>query len=164
MKNEVFLLIGGNLGDRLFLIEQAEILIEKNIGNIIQKSSIYESEPWGFETEHLFLNAVVVTETDQSPQEVLNQAQTIEILLGRKRSLQGYSARTMDVDILFFNDAVMETEKLIIPHPKLSERKFTLLPLCEIAAAKMHPIAQLTIKDLLLNCSDISKVTLFKKR
>lgn len=162
MKNTVFLLIGGNLGNRLLLIEQAEILIEQHIGTITKKSSIYESEPWGFNAKNFFLNAVVEVETEKTPQEVLFHAHEIEKWLGRNRTTNRYTSRTMDIDILFYNDLVLDTELLKIPHPKIQERKFTLLPLCEIAASKNHPTFGWKLEVLLSKCNDKAHVMLFK--
>lgn len=164
MKNTVFFLIGGNLGDRLCLIEQAEILIEKKIGHILKKSSIFESSPWGFSADTNFLNTVLIVETEQTPLEVLNNAQNIENDLGRERKTRGYSSRTMDIDILFFNDLIKKSKYLIIPHPKLHERRFTLLPLQEIAPHKIHPVFGISIERVAQNCTDQTTTTLFKKR
>lgn len=164
MKNIVFLLIGGNIGNKLQLIEQAESLIEQQIGTIIKKSSIYETEPWGFTAENNFLNAVLLVETELSPSSVLQISQKIENILGRKRTTSGYASRTMDIDILFFNDLILNTELLVIPHPKLHERKFTLLPLQEIAPHKIHPAFEMDVCSLSMSCNDKSKVNVFKKR
>jgi 2-amino-4-hydroxy-6-hydroxymethyldihydropteridine diphosphokinase len=149
--NEVILSIGGNLGNRLGNIFRTVDYIEERIGKIKQRSSIYESEPWGFEAEHRFLNMVVVVETSLLPEALLQEAHEIETLMGRVRNGNKYSSRTMDIDILFFNDDIIDTQALIIPHPRLHERRFVLLPLSEIMPGKMHPVLRKNITDLLLH-------------
>jgi 2-amino-4-hydroxy-6-hydroxymethyldihydropteridine diphosphokinase len=139
MLNTAVLSLGGNLGDRLENISRTMGCIEKRIGTIRQCSSIYESEAWGFETEHRFLNAVVVVETSLQPESLLQEAHEIENIMGRIRNGTGYSSRTMDIDILFFNDEIIDTQELTIPHPRLHERRFVLLPLHEIMPDKVHP-------------------------
>jgi len=147
--NNVTLLIGGNLGNRLENIRQAIDYIEERIGKIKQRSSVYESEPWGFEAEHCFLNAVVVVETALLPEAVLREAQDIENIMGRIRNGSGYTSRTMDIDILFFNDDVINTPTLTVPHPRLHERRFVLLPLAEVMPDKVHPVLGKSVKELL---------------
>jgi len=160
--NETILSLGGNLGNRLDNISQAMGHIEKRIGNIKRYSSVYESEAWGFETEDRFLNIVVVVETALSPETLLQKAQEIETLLGRTRTGTGYASRTMDIDILFFNEEIINTPTLTIPHPLLHERRFVLLPLHEILPDKVHPVLRKTIAELLAECGDEKRVTSYK--
>ena len=158
MNNKVFLLIGGNLGDRFALLDQAKMEISEQIGHIIKESSIYESAPWGFESENDFLNQVLIVTTDLKPQEVLKKCLAIENQLGRVRNSDHYTSRTMDIDILFYNDLIINEPDLIIPHPKLHERRFTLEPLNEIAGEFKHPVIKKSIQEISKNCIDKSEV------
>lgn len=158
MSNQVYLLIGGNLGDRITLLKEARKGIERYIGKIFRESSIYETAAWGFEAENDFLNQVLLVKTGLKPIEVLDKCQEIEYTLDRVRTGTGYQSRTMDIDILFFNDEIIQEERIVIPHPKLHERRFTLEPLVEIAPEFIHPGLKKTIKQLLLDCNDKSDV------
>lgn len=156
--NQVYLLIGGNLGDRFQLLEQAKELVCNVFGGLKKESSIYESEPWGFEADQNFLNQVVVISTEFKLIDVLDKCQDIENKLGRVRESENYSSRTMDIDILFIDDNIINTERLIVPHEHLYKRRFTLLPLNDLIPDFTHPILNKTIKQLLLDCDDNSKV------
>jgi 2-amino-4-hydroxy-6-hydroxymethyldihydropteridine diphosphokinase len=150
--NEAVLLIGGNLGNRLENIRRTVDYIEERIGKIQRRSSVYESEPWGFESEHRFLNVVVVVETPLQPESLLQEAHEIETLMGRIRTGTAYTSRTMDIDILFFNDEVIDTKMLTIPHPRLHKRHFALLPLHEIMPDRVHPGLGKSVSELLVEC------------
>ena len=153
--HRVILLIGGNEGNRLDNIEQAKFLIQKNIGELINTSGNYESEPWGFDHQLNFINQVIEIKTDLTPNEILSKGQNIEIQLGRKaKTQQGYEGRTMDIDILFYDSLILEESSLTIPHPRLHERKFTLLPLAEHWNDFVHPALNRTIGSLLFECKD----------
>lgn len=156
--NQVYLLIGGNLGDRYKLIGSAKLSITKKIGKVVKESSIYETAPWGFKSEQYFLNQVIVITTEYSPGEVLQRCQEIENELGRIRKSEQYSSRTMDVDILFYNDDLINLSELIIPHERLHERRFTLEPLVEISPEYAHPKLNKTLSELLAECKDVSEV------
>ncbi|MFA8450571.1 MAG: 2-amino-4-hydroxy-6-hydroxymethyldihydropteridine diphosphokinase [Bacteroidales bacterium] len=158
-----FLLLGGNQGNRTELIQQAELFITQLTGTIVQKSLIYESEAWGFKAENNFLNSVVEIETNLSPEKLLETVLGIEDKLGRKRSGEGYSSRTMDIDILFYDNLIIKTPTLTIPHPRLHLRKFTLLPLAEIAPNYTHPELHKTLELLRLECQDNSKVKIYNQ-
>jgi 2-amino-4-hydroxy-6-hydroxymethyldihydropteridine diphosphokinase len=162
MKNSVFLLIGGNLGDRFKLLDQAKTDIQKEIGQIQKESSIYETAAWGFESKNDFLNQVIMITTDFEAIEVLKLCQEIENKLGRTRESDQYASRTMDIDILFFNDEIIDLPDLKIPHIQLHKRKFTLEPLSEIAPEFIHPSLNKTMKELLQDCSDKSMVKIVK--
>ncbi len=159
--NKTFLLIGGNLGDRLALINEAKYEIENRIGAIENVSSIYESASWGFKTEQNFLNQVIIVKTKLNPQEVLKHCLEIEDQLGRVRSSSGYQSRTMDIDILFYNDEMIDVDNLIVPHPKLHERRFTMEPLVEIAPEYVHPVFKKALKELLSECKDNGEVKVY---
>ncbi len=153
--HKVFLLIGGNEGNRTLNITWAHQLIESKIGRIIDKSSLYESEPWGFTHQQNFINQVLEVESAYSPLEILKQTQSIEKNLGRKtKTSTGYEGRTMDIDILYFDDQSVSLPNLIIPHPRLHERIFTLLPLVEKWADFIHPILKKSNQLLLNECND----------
>ncbi|PCJ89508.1 MAG: 2-amino-4-hydroxy-6-hydroxymethyldihydropteridine diphosphokinase [Flavobacteriales bacterium] len=156
--NTAYLLLGGNLGVRVETLAMTVELIEKRIGQAAKKSSIYETEPWGFQHENKFLNQVIKVKTALLPIELLTKILKIEKQLGRTRNKSQYSARTIDIDILFYNNIIISEKNLQIPHPRLHERKFALVPLCEIASDLFHPILKKSIKKLLENCGDNSQV------
>lgn len=160
--NKIFLLLGSNIEPRFKYLEEAEQKITGIIGNIIQRSETYESEPLGFSAEQTFLNRVLLLSSKLSAMEVLNCIFIIEQELGRKRSPGEYSSRTIDIDILYFNNEIINTEKLTVPHPRLHERRFTLKPLVEIAPDIIHPVLNIDNKNLLELCLDDSEVGVFK--
>lgn len=156
--NKVFLGIGSNLGDREANLKEAVKGLGETIGTIISCSSVYETEPWGFETEEQFLNMVVEADTKLNPSGLLGAILMTEAKLGRTRSGKQYSSRLIDIDILLFNDLIMNEEALQIPHPHLHKRKFVLVPLCEIAPEVVHPVYKKTISELQESCNDKSLI------
>ncbi len=152
--NQAVLLLGCNMGDRINYLNLAIKALEEEVGKISNRSSIYESEPWGFDCKTSFLNQVLLIETTSPAEFLLKQIQSIETKLGRIRTKKGYEARTMDIDILFYNDLILDTERLKIPHPELHSRRFTLLPLAEILPLKVHPVFKKSLKKLLMECDD----------
>lgn len=157
---QVVLLLGGNMGNRLDFIHRAQRKIEQRAGKIIQSSAVYESAPWGFAAENSFYNQVVIVETPLGPFDILENILTIEKELGRVRSGKNYSSRTMDIDILFYDQEMIDTTELVIPHPQLHKRRFTLIPLVEILPGWIHPGFNQSLTTLLENCEDKSSVTL----
>ena len=157
-----YLGIGTNNGDRAKNLAKALVLIEGKAGRILKSSSVYETEPWGFESPNFFLNMVLKVETTLSPVKLLEIVHIIEAELGRKRSRTRYVSRVMDIDILFYGDEVISTKELVIPHPLISERKFVLVPLVEIEPDLVHPVFRKTISDLLIRCSDKNDVSMVK--
>lgn len=157
-ENIVFLGIGGNLGDRLANLRSAINLIGDCIGKIEKVSSVYLSEPWGFKHAKYFTNIVAQVWTALSADETLASALQIEAELKRTRSGNGYEGRTMDIDILFFNDEIIHTEKLIVPHPLICQRLFVLLPMQEIEPDFVHPQTGKTIQELAGLCTDSGKI------
>jgi 2-amino-4-hydroxy-6-hydroxymethyldihydropteridine diphosphokinase len=155
---KIFLGIGSNLGDRLEIIDKAKIMIEESIGKIVVCSSVYRTEPWGFESKDEFLNMVLCLETELSASGVLGRILMIESQLGRLRSEKKYSSRNIDIDILFFGNEVVNEDSLKVPHPHLVERKFVLVPLAEIAPAFIHPVLKISMKSLLRTCKDTGEV------
>ena len=156
--NKVVLLLGSNLGDGQLLFQQVISLIDDRLGKLEMQSALYQSPPWGFEHENDFINQVLIMNTEKDAEQVLQSCLQIEVDLGRKRIAQGYGARTIDIDVLFVNDEVIETETLVLPHPRLHLRKFTLLPLAELIPDFVHPTLNKTIQELLVACEDYSKV------
>jgi 2-amino-4-hydroxy-6-hydroxymethyldihydropteridine diphosphokinase len=158
--NEAFLLTGGNIGERLEYLSAAKELIEKRCGRILSESSIYETAAWGIENQQAFLNQVLKIETLLTSGKLLKTILQIEEELGRKRELK-YGPRTIDIDILFFNDEVIDQHGLKVPHPQMQNRRFVLVPLNEIASSKIHPLFQKTISQILAECPDPLAVNKF---
>jgi 2-amino-4-hydroxy-6-hydroxymethyldihydropteridine diphosphokinase len=156
----VFLSLGTNLGNREFNLKEALARVEENIGRVMKSSSVYETESWGFQTSDEFLNMVVEVETNLSPSGLLGRILMIESLLGRVRGEKQYSSRKIDIDILLYENLIIDEESLKIPHPLIQNRKFVLVPLCELAPEIVHPVLNRSIADLLKSCKDISKVLL----
>ena len=156
---KLFLGIGTNLGERETNLKIALDMIVENIGLIVKLSSVYESEPWGFISGNKFLNMVVEAETELSPQEVLAAILIIESQMGRIRDDRGYSSRIIDIDILLYEDMVVDEVNLKIPHPLMHKRKFVLVPLCEIAPEVVHPVLEKSFSSLLNSCLDKTHVS-----
>lgn len=151
--NRVFLGLGVNLGDRLKSIDLTLKAIENDLGPIKKRSSLYQTKAWGKTDQPDFLNMVVEVSTTQSAIEVLKTIQKIETDLGRIR-IEKWGARVMDIDILFFNNDILNSNLLTIPHPLLDKRRFVLTPFAEIAEKTLHPILNKTIGQLLTACTD----------
>jgi 2-amino-4-hydroxy-6-hydroxymethyldihydropteridine diphosphokinase len=152
--SRAYLSLGSNIGNREQFISKAEQLINQEIGPIITSSSLYETEPWGISSGPYFLNKLVISETNLDPFEILEKSQRIEIALGRKVDSQRYSSRVIDIDILFIDEMIIESDMLKIPHPKISKRRFVLEPLAEIEQYYIHPVEKKSIAELLNTCSD----------
>lgn len=140
----VYLGLGTNLGDKEANLRTAIYKLQERIGKQVSLSSFYETAPWGFESDHSFLNAAIGLETSLSPIEILHITQEIEKELGRtKKSVNGsYSDRLIDIDILLYDTLVLQTPELTIPHPLMTERDFVMNPLIEIAGNVIHPTRQ----------------------
>lgn len=151
--------LGSNMGDRAAYLRRALTMLSENLGEIISVSSVYETEPWGVENHENYLNAVACYKTTLSPDEVFNIISFTEKKLGRIRSSEAIEPRTIDIDILFFDDLIIKTEKLTVPHPLIIFRKFVLTPLTEIMGNFIHPELGLTIKELFDQCADMSEIT-----
>jgi len=168
--NEVFILLGSNRGNREGFLTGALEMISAETGTIRNKSSVYETQPWGFDDPVPFLNQAIEISTELNPSNLLEKLLEIETRLGRIRPIKGcgcavsgnYEGRTIDLDILFYGHKLVFTDDLMIPHPRLHERRFCLVPLDEIAPGFIHPLLKKTISVLLHDCPDRSKVKKIK--
>jgi 2-amino-4-hydroxy-6-hydroxymethyldihydropteridine diphosphokinase len=150
--NSSYLLIGGNEGDREAALSEARTHLETG-GAIAKASSLYETAPWGRTDQPWFLNQALLLETPADAPALLKTLLHIEERMGRKR-LEKYGSRRIDIDILFFNDAIVRLPDLVIPHPEIANRRFVLEPLNEIAPDFCHPVLHQTVRELLLACTD----------
>lgn len=171
MAHHLYLLIGGNQGDRFALLRQATDLIRQRIGSVLAASPLYETEPWGEflpgEKPQPFLNQALLADTLLSPYEALDAALAIEAELGRVRKepegesqaplRTGYASRPIDIDLIFYDSLVVnDPPRLLLPHPRMHLRRFVLQPLCDIAPDYIHPQFNKSLKTLLLECPDTS--------
>ena len=147
----VYFSLGTNLGERYALMKQAILHIEKRIGHVDAQSAFYETEPWGFQSENKFLNSAIKVTTSLAPLQILEETQQIEREMGRMHKSAGgqYSDRLIDIDILMYDDLVLQTDVLTLPHPLMHERLFVMEPLAEIAPLAIHPVFGETIENLL---------------
>lgn len=160
--NKVFLITGGNIGDRKKNLQIAANSIEENIGHIIKSSSIYETEAWGNTNQHAFYNQVHIVESKHTAEEIIKKILQIEKEMGRIRTIKN-AARIIDIDILFFNDEIINGSALTIPHKEISNRRFVLMPLNELAPNLIHPVLQISISELLTRCKDTLHATRLEK-
>ena len=151
--NAAYILIGGNLADRINNLAEARMNIEKDLGEIIKTSSIYETASWGITDQPDFLNQVLLVETTFSAEETMQLILSIENKMGRVRTEKNAS-RIIDIDILFFNDEIINQKDLTIPHPEIQNRKFALIPMNEIAPHFLHPVFKQSIQNLLSTSKD----------
>ncbi len=170
--NEIYLLLGGNIGNRQRILHLAAKEIEKSVGKILKKSKLYETQPWGNENQDNFLNQVIFAQTWHTPKKLLDEILKIEKLLGRVRGKRKWSKRIIDIDILFYlknqkgvkdallkgENIILKTDDLEIPHPRIHLRNFTLVPLNEIAPWVFHPVLKKTVSELFAACTDDLKV------
>lgn len=152
--NTVYLLLGGNKGDKLNNLKAAMHLLETKVGQIKKRSDIFITAAWGNTDQPDFVNQAICIETALSANELLQHTLSIEEALGRIRGEKKWEERTIDIDILFYNDDIIDTFHLKIPHPYIQERKFVLVPMEQIAPGLTHPQLKKDIKTLLLECSD----------
>lgn len=157
-----FVLLGSNEGERATYLENARLRISQLAGKLSAASSIYETAAWGKEDQASFLNQVVGIETSLSPGLLLETLLAIEDSLGRTRT-EKWAPRTIDLDILFYGDQVVEEPGLVIPHPAIEQRRFTLVPLAEVAPVFIHPVLKKSMKELLVECNDPLEVVEWNK-
>ncbi len=155
---EVLLSLGSNQGDRLKALADATQLVNSHIGMVQLNSYVVESEPWGFNSDTPFYNLVLIVQTALLPVLVLEKIVEIETKMGRIRSGRTYLNRIIDIDILFYNNEIIATEILEIPHPHMHNRRFVLDPLASIAGGFIHPVLNTTVNELLEKLVDEGKV------
>ena len=153
---KVYISLGTNLGDKEQNLRTAVQKIEEQVGKVISLSAFYITAPWGFDSEHSFLNAAACVETELSPLEVLQKTQEIERELGRTHKSVGgvYSDRLIDIDLLLYDDLILDTPTLKLPHPLMQERRFVMEPLAEIAPDVIHPVLGKTLGDIYRDLTD----------
>jgi 2-amino-4-hydroxy-6-hydroxymethyldihydropteridine diphosphokinase len=158
-----YLLLGSNEGNRLKYLQLAVEAISLFAVSVVKQSSVYETEPWGFRDDTPFLNQVIEFKTDMEAADLMKKLLLTETELGRKRSIndQGYAARIIDIDLLLYGNHIINKHGLIVPHPRLHERRFTLVPLVEISPELVHPILKMNMAQLEASCTDKSRVAKF---
>ena len=158
---QVFLSLGGNLGNTQEIFEACYPLIENKVGAILQQSSLYRTAAWGLQDQADFVNQVLLVKTELIPEAILVAIQAIEKDFGRERKVT-WGPRTLDLDILFVDQQIIQTAILQVPHPYIQNRKFILIPMHEIAADYKHPVLNKSIAELLLETKDTSAVSLIQ--
>ncbi len=151
--NKTYLLLGSNLGNPLLKLRKCREMISKHIGLISRQSGIYYTSPWGMTDQPYFLNQVIIVETLHAAPDTLHAILDIEKKMGRVRTVKN-APRTIDIDILFFNKTVSDQNQLILPHPRIQNRRFVLVPLHELSPNLVHPVLKKTIHQLLRVCPD----------
>lgn len=159
--NTIYIQLGSNVGDRNSYIKESLLQIEKILGTITCESKTYESSPWGVTEQRNFLNKVISVKADFSAKDALKTLQNIEDDLGRKRT-EKWGERTIDLDILFYNNETINTKELTIPHPHIQDRKFVLIPFVEMNGKFIHPTLKKDIFALLKECKDTEKVVVYE--
>jgi 2-amino-4-hydroxy-6-hydroxymethyldihydropteridine diphosphokinase len=162
--NTVFLSLGSNQGDRYKSLILAMTLLNCSSVRIISLSSIYETEPWGFKSDTSFLNMVLKAITALEPKALLKTVLNIENTMGRERVPGNYSSRVIDIDILFYQDQVINEEEITVPHPLILQRKFVLEPMCELDPGYIHPVLKHPVSYLLTKCKDTGKIVKWKPK
>jgi len=157
--NNAFLLLGGNLGNIMKTFAQAISAIDMQAGTVVRHSNLFESEPWGMGPAEAFMNQAVEITTELDPNSLLQVLLRIESDFGRIRNTTAMESRTLDIDILLYNDIIYNKKSLVIPHPRLHQRRFALMPLAQIAPEKVHPVLGKSIETLLRECTDTLHVT-----
>lgn len=152
-----YILLGTNLGDRIQNLEQARHEISRTIGAVVTRSAIYKTAPWGNTAQPDFYNQIITLRSSLSPYHALDQLHLIEENMGRNRH-EKWGPRIIDIDILFWGDVIVSDDNLTLPHPRITERKFVLIPLLELKADLIHPLSGLTVRQHLKLCTDTLSV------
>ncbi len=162
MKHLCYLSLGSNLGNKLENLTIALNKIKTSVGDIVLQSSVYESEPWGYADSENYFNMAIKVASHMKLHDMLTRCLEIETEMGRKRTKPSYEPRIIDIDILFYDEVIIQTPEIVVPHPRLQIRKFVLEPLCEIEPDFIHPVFKKTPCELLEECMDTSEVTKIK--
>ncbi len=153
MNSSIYILLGSNLGDRSSHLSYARQEISRLIGEIVTVSSIYKTAAWGNQDQPSFYNQVIEIKSTLTPEKMLSNILEIEQKAGRIRE-EKWGSRIIDIDILLYGDTILATDELILPHPRIADRKFTLIPLSEIASDLIHPVTAKSIHQMLDSCTD----------
>ncbi|TAF66183.1 MAG: 2-amino-4-hydroxy-6-hydroxymethyldihydropteridine diphosphokinase [Cytophagales bacterium] len=157
----IVLLLGSNVGDRAYYLTKALEELQQRVGKLLVASSVYATAPWGIQEQPIFLNQVLVLEGAPPPLKLLEITQAIEKDLAIPKTVR-WGERMLDIDILYLDELIFQTEHLQIPHPQIAYRRFTLVPLCEILPNFLHPTLQKSHLELLTDCPDQLSVELIK--
>jgi 2-amino-4-hydroxy-6-hydroxymethyldihydropteridine diphosphokinase len=158
--NNIYLLLGSNMGNSKASLSKAVVQIEKQIGTVIRQSGLYSTAAWGNTRQPDFLNRVIIVETKLTAPQTMQNILSIEKKMGRTRTVKN-APRVIDIDILFFNKEIIEQEHLSIPHPQIQNRRFVLVPLNQLSPNLKHPVLNKTVHQLLINCPDRLNVKKF---
>jgi 2-amino-4-hydroxy-6-hydroxymethyldihydropteridine diphosphokinase len=156
--NKTYLSLGTNRGNRSANLDRAVTLLSEWVGNIVSLSSLYETPPWRMVDKTDFFNRVLLLETALTATQLIDTVILVESMMGRVRTSKKYEPRIIDIDILFFNEEIINTEELTVPHPLMAERKFVLEPMMEIAPKFIHPVFKKNMVQLLNECEDKSAI------
>jgi 2-amino-4-hydroxy-6-hydroxymethyldihydropteridine diphosphokinase len=156
--NKTYISLGSNRGNRTANLNRAINLLSEWVGNVTKVSSLYETPPWKMADKTDFYNQVLLLETILPETELIDTVILVETMMGRLRTSNKYEPRIIDIDILFFNEEIINTEELTVPHPLITERKFVLVPMVEIAPEFIHPVFKKTMVQLLDECEDKSEI------
>jgi 2-amino-4-hydroxy-6-hydroxymethyldihydropteridine diphosphokinase len=149
-----YLSLGSNMGERERMLKTAVELLSKRSGDILDRSAVYETEPWGNKEQPVFLNQIISIDTPLSAEELLDEIHFVERQMGRIRNGKPFQPRYVDIDILLYDQLVLQSERLTIPHPLMHRRAFILVPLMEIAPGLMHPLLKRSVKELYSETTD----------
>ena len=158
--NKTYLLLGSNMGNSKARLSKAILQIEKNIGSVIRKSSLYATAAWGNTKQPDFLNQVIIVETTLSALQTMQSILSIEKKMGRIRTIKN-APRIIDIDILFFNKEIINNNDLSVPHTQIQNRRFVLVPLNQLSPNLSHPVLKKSVHQLLINCPDKLNVKKF---
>ncbi|MCB0640504.1 MAG: 2-amino-4-hydroxy-6-hydroxymethyldihydropteridine diphosphokinase [Phaeodactylibacter sp.] len=161
-QRHIYIGLGSNLQDRIGQLARAVKAIETQIGPVLERSSIYESEAWGLEAQDNFMNAAIEVRSALDPRAILDRLLAIELQMGRRRK-EKWGPRLIDLDLLFYQDRIIQEADLVVPHPQLHLRNFVLIPMLEIAPDWVHPIYQRSIEELYWQAPDAGEVYIFQK-